>query len=69
LILDGPTISYEDNRHDYGETRQIATGEVEGEYYTIVYTTRGDTFHIITAWRAGRHARHRHQERFGRRTP
>ncbi len=63
LIFEGPTVEYEDHRHDYGERRLIATGEYKGAYYTIVYTPRGDAFHIITAWRAGRRARHRHQKR------
>jgi uncharacterized DUF497 family protein len=66
LILEGPTIEYEDRRHDYGETRVVATGEYKGEYFTIVYTQQEDAFRIITAWRAGRQARHRHQKRYPR---
>ena len=62
LILIGPHLSYEDTRHDYGETRIIATGEVEGEFYTIVYTQDGDAFRIVTAWRAGRRARRGFEE-------
>jgi uncharacterized protein len=65
LILDGPVLVTEDKRHDYGETRQIAVGQVDGEYYTVVFTQRSNAFHIITAWRAGRRARRRHKERFG----
>jgi uncharacterized DUF497 family protein len=63
LIFDGPTIEYEDARHDYGETRIVATGEYKGEYFTVVYTRRGDALHIITAWRTGRGARDRYQKR------
>ena len=66
LILRGDTLIEEDKRHDYGETRYIATGEYEGEYFTVVYTAREDAFRVITAWRTGRRARHRHQERYGR---
>jgi uncharacterized protein len=69
LVLDGPTLVRDDVRNDYGEARIIATGEIEGEFYTIVFTQRGDTIRVITAWRAGRSARRRYQERFGRRTP
>jgi uncharacterized DUF497 family protein len=66
LILEGETWVEKDKRHAYGETRYTATGEFEGEYFTIVYTQREDVFRIITAWRAGRRARRRHQERYGR---
>jgi uncharacterized DUF497 family protein len=64
LVLQGPTIAIEDQRYDYGETRFIATGEIEGEYYTVVFTKDADTVRIVTAWRAGRRARRRHQERY-----
>jgi hypothetical protein len=69
LVLGGETLIEEDKRHDYGETRFIATGEFKGEYFTVVYTAREDAFRIITAWRAGRRARYRHQARYGRGTP
>ncbi len=62
LILLGPVVTTEDDRYDYGEARAIATGERNGEYFTIVYTRVGDTFRIITAWRAGRRARRRFEE-------
>ena len=66
LIFNGDILVTEDTRHGYGETRYIATGHFKGDYYTVVYTTREDTLRIITAWRAGRRARYRHQARFGR---
>jgi uncharacterized protein len=69
MILEGPTLAVEDQRKDYGEIRYLATGQVEGEYYTIVYTTDGSSVRIITAWRAGRHARRRYQEYLRSRTP
>ena len=33
-------ISFEDRRFDYGETREIALGEVEGVVLTVVFTVR-----------------------------
>ena len=65
LVLAGDTLIKEDRRHAYGETRWTATGKYKEEYYTIVYTKRGDTFRVITAWGAGRRERRRHQERYG----
>ena len=62
MVLAGPVLVREDGRNDYGEVRYVATGEAGGDHYTIVYTTRGTTIRIITAWRAGRSARRRYQE-------
>ena len=62
LVLAGPTLTIVDKKKDYGEERYIATGEIAGEFYTIVYTTDARSVRIITAWRAGRPARHRYQE-------
>jgi uncharacterized protein len=70
LIFAGEFQVVEDRRHDYGETRYIASGEDQGEYFTVVYTLRKDqatgedVFHIITAWRMGRRARNRYQKLF-----
>ena len=62
LVLLGPVIVKEDDGYDYSETRYIATGEREGAYFTVVYTRDGDTFRIVTAWRAGRRARRQFEE-------
>jgi uncharacterized DUF497 family protein len=68
MVLAGPMLVKEDGRNDYGEIRYVATGEAGGDYYTIVYTTRGTTIRLITAWRAGRSARRRYQDHVGLRT-
>jgi len=68
-IFRGPVLMTEDNRHDYGETRYLALGVAEGEYFTVVFTPRQDAetgedvLHLVTAWRMGRRARRRYQER------
>ena len=41
-IFRGPVVITEDVRHDYGETRYIALGVTEGEYFTVVVTPRQD---------------------------
>ncbi len=75
-IFRGPVMVTEDVRHDYGETRYIALGVAEGEYFTVVFTPRQDpeqdpqtgedVLHLVTAWRMGRRARRRYQERHPR---
>jgi uncharacterized DUF497 family protein len=68
-IFRGPVLIQEDERHDYGETRYIALGVAEGEYFTVVFTPRQDpetaedVLHLVTAWRMGRRSRRRYQER------
>ena len=68
-IFHGPVMVTGDVRHEYGETRYIALGATEGEYFTVVFTPRQDeqtgedVLHLVTAWRMGRRARRRYQER------
>ena len=40
-LFDGPTIEFDDTRHDYGERRIIALGAVAGRVLVWVYTMRG----------------------------
>ena len=59
LIFEGRTVEWQDTRHDYGETRMIAVGKVENDFYTVVYTDRGDLRWIIASWPANRKERKR----------
>jgi uncharacterized protein len=56
-IFLGPTLERTDARKDYGETRWIALGVVEGIELVVVYAWRGDRRRIISARRA--HSRER----------
>lgn len=52
------TVEWRDTR-DYGdEVRMIAVGAFEGDFYTVVYTDRGDVRRIITAWSSEKEERH-----------
>jgi len=51
-MFDGPTIEIVDNRIDYGETRIICFGELNGRLYVVVYTWRGSDRRIISARKA-----------------
>src|SRR5689334_22432137 len=56
-IWEGPVLEWPDTRHDYGEDRFIATGEVDGRVLLIVYTPRGEARRMISARRASRDER------------
>lgn len=68
LIFDDPeVIESVDTRGDYGEQRIQALGQVDGTYFLLAYTWRGDIRHLITAWKVGEHGRRRYQAIFARR--
>ena len=56
-IFLGPTIETVDERHDYGEVRVQAIGQVEGDVLAVVYTDRGEGRRIISARMANRRER------------
>ncbi len=59
-LFEGPFITMRDNRRDYGETRSIAFGRVEGRLMAVAFTKRQDIIRIISA----RKANDREQKRF-----
>jgi len=64
-IFDDDFYEIEDARRDYGERRLIATGQVEGQLYTIVYTQRGEARRIISAREASRKERNAYRALYG----
>jgi len=61
-IFRGPIVVSEDTRRDYGERRLIALGEYDGEVIRVVFTERGDSIRIISAWKANRNDRESYQK-------
>lgn len=61
LIFDGPVIEADDTRVDYGEPRLRAVGQVEGEFFMVAYTWRGQNRKIISAWRLDDDGRRRYE--------
>lgn len=59
-IWEGPVLEKVDARHDYGETRIMAFGKVNGRLMAVLYTWRGGNRRIISA----RKANGREQRRF-----
>ncbi len=62
-VFAGTTLDFPDDRKDYGETRIITVGHLQGRMVIIVWTPRGDHRHIISM----RKANEREQTRFGQR--
>ena len=56
-IFLGRTVEWQDMRDCGGETRMIAVGECDGDFYTLVYTDRGTVRRITTAWSSDREER------------
>jgi uncharacterized DUF497 family protein len=52
LIWAGPVYERPDDRHDYGEVRIVALGEVEGHVLAVIFTWRRDVRRIISARKA-----------------
>ncbi|NTA59831.1 BrnT family toxin [Agrobacterium tumefaciens] len=61
LIFEGTVVTNEDDRKDYGETRQKSVGMVGDECFIVVHTERDGITRLITAWKGGRHDRERYK--------
>jgi uncharacterized protein len=51
-VFDGPTLTVEDDRKDYGELRYITIGRLEGRMVVLVWTPRGEVRRIISLRKA-----------------
>jgi uncharacterized DUF497 family protein len=51
-IFAGTTLEVEDTRKDYGETRMICFGYLEGRMVVVGYTPRGAGRHIFSMRKA-----------------
>jgi len=59
-VLDGPMVSDEDTREDFGEYRIRSFGLLRGTVVLVVWSPRGgDTIHLISARKADRYERKR----------
>lgn len=61
LIFASPVIEADDTRVDYREPRLRALGQVEGEFFMVAYTWRGQNRRIISAWRLDDDSRRRYE--------
>lgn len=63
LVFKEKTISFEDNREDYGEIRYITLGELMGRCVVIIHTPRKNTRRIISMRKANAREKKIYQER------
>ena len=56
-LFDNPVLEIEQTQRDFGELRIKAIGMINGEYFVVVYTPRGDKRRIISARPADRKER------------
>ena len=54
-VFDGPVITRDDDREDYGEQRINLLGVLAGEIVHMTYTEREDNLHVISLRRATKH--------------
>jgi uncharacterized protein len=47
-VLSGIAITSEDERNDYGETRFITVGYLDGRMVSVAWTRREDAYRIIS---------------------
>lgn len=51
-VFEGLTVTAEDTRFDYGETRYITLGFLKGHVIVVAHTERGENIRIISARKA-----------------
>jgi hypothetical protein len=54
IVFAGLTVDVEDTRQDYGETRMICYGKLEGRLVVIGYAPRGADRHIFSMRKANK---------------
>ena len=55
VIFDGPLVTVEDRREDYGERRYVALGFLAEVVVSLTYSERGDRIRIISIRKALKH--------------
>ncbi len=63
-IFDGATLTVEDDRRDYGETRQITIGVLDDRMVVMVWTHRGTARRIISLRKANEREQRAYAGRF-----
>jgi uncharacterized protein len=51
-VFDGPHLTVEDSRIDYGETRYLTIGLLDGRMVVFVWTPRGEDQRVISMRKA-----------------
>ena len=56
-VFDGPTLTVEDDRRDYGEARFITIGFLDDAMVVLVWTPRNNGYRIISMRKANERER------------
>jgi len=65
-IFEGETVTFLDDRFEYGEKRYLTLGTLDGRVIVIVHTLRGETIRIISMRKANGREKKIYQERLGK---
>ena len=63
-VFEGATLTVEDDRRDYGETRQITIGFLDNRMVVMVWTQRGTARRIISLRKANEREQKAYADRF-----
>jgi len=63
-VFGGATLTVEDDREDYGETRLITIGFLDGRMVVMVWTQRGAARRIISLRKANEREQKAYADRF-----
>jgi len=63
-VFAGPTLTVEDDRQEYGESRFITIGFLDDVMVVLVWTSRGDASRIISMRKANERERRLYGPRF-----
>jgi uncharacterized DUF497 family protein len=66
-VFQGEILTFEDNRHDYGEARYITLGRLAKRLVVIVYTIRENRIRIISMRKANAHEQKNYQQKIAQR--
>jgi hypothetical protein len=62
-VFEGPTLTLEDTRFEYGETRFVTLGLLKSLVVVVVHTERGGKIRVISARKATRYETQAYYER------
>jgi len=65
-IFEGETVTFLDDRFEYGEKRYVTLGALDGRVIVTVHTQRGETIRIISMRKANGREKKIYQERLGK---
>lgn len=54
-VFAGPTFTFEDSRHDYGEQRWVTLGLLQSKVVVLVHTETAEEIRIISMREATKH--------------